>query len=165
MKKFCEKSTKAIVLIITAISSIMWINFHAKAAEPKWPRDIQAREGKIVIYQPQLESFKGDKLTARAAVSVTPKGKATPVFGAVWFSARVSTDRNTRMVRCLGVEVANAKFPHADPAKLKKLAVRFEKRREIVTSPSSSKIGRNMPCPCGSGKKFKNCCLKFVRLK
>ena len=24
----------------------------------------------------------------------------------------------------------------------------------------SSKIGRNEPCPCGSGKKFKNCCLR-----
>lgn len=23
------------------------------------------------------------------------------------------------------------------------------------------KIGRNDPCPCGSGKKYKNCCLKI----
>lgn len=23
-----------------------------------------------------------------------------------------------------------------------------------------AKIGRNEPCPCGSGKKFKNCCMK-----
>jgi uncharacterized protein len=53
---------------------------------------------------------------------------------------------------------------HALP-KLKKLAKRFEKRREIVSSPASLKIGRNLPCPCESGKKFKNCCLKFVRLK
>lgn len=22
-----------------------------------------------------------------------------------------------------------------------------------------TKIGRNDPCPCGSGKKYKNCCL------
>jgi uncharacterized protein len=25
-------------------------------------------------------------------------------------------------------------------------------------SPSSAKIGRNDPCPCGSGKKYKKCC-------
>lgn len=25
------------------------------------------------------------------------------------------------------------------------------------------KLGRNDPCTCGSGKKFKNCCLKFLR--
>ena len=24
----------------------------------------------------------------------------------------------------------------------------------------SDKIGRNDPCPCGSGKKYKNCCGK-----
>ena len=27
---------------------------------------------------------------------------------------------------------------------------------------SSKKIGRNDPCPCGSGLKYKNCCLKLV---
>jgi len=24
--------------------------------------------------------------------------------------------------------------------------------------PAPAKIGRNAPCPCGSGKKYKNCC-------
>jgi hypothetical protein len=24
----------------------------------------------------------------------------------------------------------------------------------------SAKVGRNDPCPCGSGKKYKNCCLR-----
>jgi hypothetical protein len=27
-------------------------------------------------------------------------------------------------------------------------------------NPSPSKLGRNDPCPCGSGKKFKHCCWK-----
>jgi uncharacterized protein YchJ len=26
-------------------------------------------------------------------------------------------------------------------------------------TPASGKVGRNEPCPCGSGKKFKKCCL------
>jgi len=26
----------------------------------------------------------------------------------------------------------------------------------------SEKIGRNQPCPCGSGKKYKKCCGKFI---
>ena len=29
-----------------------------------------------------------------------------------------------------------------------------------TTIPVGEKIGRNDPCPCGSGKKYKNCCLK-----
>ncbi len=28
-----------------------------------------------------------------------------------------------------------------------------------------SKIGRNDPCPCGSGAKFKNCCIDKVEKK
>lgn len=29
--------------------------------------------------------------------------------------------------------------------------------------PTSKKLGRNDPCPCGSGKKFKKCCLNKSR--
>ena len=32
-----------------------------------------------------------------------------------------------------------------------------EKRQETVHR-NAPKIGRNDPCPCGSGKKYKNCC-------
>lgn len=32
--------------------------------------------------------------------------------------------------------------------------------RATPFSPISSKIGRNDPCPCGSGKKYKKCCLR-----
>jgi len=28
-----------------------------------------------------------------------------------------------------------------------------------------SKVGRNDPCPCGSGAKFKNCCIEKVEKK
>ncbi len=44
-----------------------------------------------------------------------------------------------------------------------------EKRQEIYkeykkskTVVKGKKIGRNDPCPCGSGKKYKNCCGKAV---
>ena len=30
------------------------------------------------------------------------------------------------------------------------------KRQPVV---KKAKVGRNDPCPCGSGKKYKNCCL------
>ena len=28
----------------------------------------------------------------------------------------------------------------------------------LRTTPNVPKVGRNEPCPCGSGQKFKNCC-------
>ena len=39
--------------------------------------------------------------------------------------------------------------------KLKELYKEAKKMNTIVKGP---KIGRNDPCPCGSGKKYKNCC-------
>jgi hypothetical protein len=36
---------------------------------------------------------------------------------------------------------------------------RLEARRETDVSPRPVKVGRNDPCPCGSGKKHKKCCL------
>ena len=69
----------------------------AETAAPKWPREIDTPEAKIVMYQPQLESFEGNRLTGRAAVAVTPRGRTEPVFGAVWIDARVSTDRDNRI--------------------------------------------------------------------
>ena len=33
-----------------------------------------------------------------------------------------------------------------------------EAKKKPVTNKDGSKVGRNDPCPCGSGKKYKNCC-------
>ena len=33
-----------------------------------------------------------------------------------------------------------------------------EVARKKITVVKSEKVGRNDPCPCGSGRKFKNCC-------
>jgi len=77
------------------------------AQDMGWPRDINTPEGVLTIYQPQVETFKGDQLTSRAAVSIQLKGKYEPVFGAVWTNARVSTDRDARLVRILDIKVPN----------------------------------------------------------
>ena len=40
-----------------------------------------------------------------------------------------------------------------------KMEVRKEEKRTPPPVPvKKEKIGRNDPCPCGSGKKYKNCC-------
>ena len=56
----------------------------AQESKDKWPKRFEHPKGTVVMYQPQIEDFKADKLTARAAVSVKTKEMKTPVFGAVW---------------------------------------------------------------------------------
>ena len=44
-----------------------------------------------------------------------------------------------------------------DDEKRKKLKKDFNKSKQVIVG---EKIGRNDPCPCGSGKKYKKCCGK-----
>jgi SEC-C motif-containing protein len=51
---------------------------------------------------------------------------------------------------------------------LKGLGLNFRTERDVESeispllsrSEKERKIGRNDPCPCGSGKKYKKCCMK-----
>ncbi len=88
----------------------------------EWPQEITRPEGEIVIYQPQLETFDQNDLTARAAVSVKPSGADEPIFGAIWIAARVSTDRENRTVTLRQLDVIDAKFPHAAPEQIDQLS-------------------------------------------
>ncbi len=122
----------ALVCFAAAVSAWATIGFAEEpAAAPgaaeapaalEWPREIDAPGGTIVIYQPQPETFKGDRLTGRAAVSVTPNGSTEPVFGAVWFGARVATDRHARTATILDMDITQVRFPGASAAQEEKLA-------------------------------------------
>jgi uncharacterized protein len=53
-------------------------------------------------------------------------------------------------------------FSHALP-RLKEMAEEFQRRAPFVWQPGRTetqqqKVGRNDPCPCGSGRKYKKCC-------
>ena len=84
----------------------------ALAADVGWPREIKTSSGgTIVVYEPQVESLKGDQLKIRAAVSYTKKGQAEPVFGAFWATGRLKTDRDagtaTFVSATVGVQVTS----------------------------------------------------------
>ncbi len=114
----------AILFAIQATSSFAFPN----PEESSWPMKIENDKGKIVIYQPQVESYSGDKLEARAAVSVTTKDVTTPVFGAMWFDCRVSTDKDERTVELIDVTVSAAKFPDSSDEYVDKLSKFLEKK-------------------------------------
>ena len=45
---------------------------------------------------------------------------------------------------------------HQDPES------RFKKALRTMVKPKAGQLGRNSPCPCGSGKKYKQCCLGHI---
>lgn len=79
----------------------------------QWPQQITGPAGPVTIYQPQPTQFEGDTLTARAAVSMTMAGSSEPVFGAMWFTAQVWTDRDARTVTIKNITIKQVKLPNA----------------------------------------------------
>jgi len=82
--------------------------------------------------------------------------------------ARLSNDANHRLVQDTVAEFGDwACFQHEDRPTLLELPSINEKsyllpKADQIMLPVRSegpKIGRNDPCPCGSGKKYKKCCL------
>ncbi len=113
-KDFIRNPLRTVLLLLFLLGIVQPVF----AEDGEWPKEYQMPEGKVVVYQPQLESFDENKLTARSAVSVTKPG-AEPVFGTMWIAARVETDRKERLVKILDIDITNTKFPTAsDPAKV-----------------------------------------------
>jgi len=80
----------------------------------RWPMQTTTSDGAAVtIFQPQLEDFQGDIISARAAVAVTPANAQQPIFGAIWLQSRVATDRVNRTVQVLDVNVTKVLFPNS----------------------------------------------------
>ena len=98
------------------------LNLVAAEEENNWPRKIEKNGATIIIYQPQVESLTANTLESRAAVSVSTEEFPTPVFGAMWFESKISTDRDERTVRLLDVDVSAAKFPDIDDSKIMALS-------------------------------------------
>ncbi len=109
--------TAWLALITIAATSV-------QAQEISWPQELVADDGSVVlIYQPQIETFSGNNLEGRSAVSVkTSASNNVPVFGAIWFEARIDTDRDTRTAVIRDVEIADVRFADASEDQMQRLA-------------------------------------------
>lgn len=83
------------------------------AAEPAWPQVVTSGTTTLTIYQPQLDSWDGYTLQARAAVAATDKsGKST--YGIVYFSAHTLVDKATRWVVLDQYQITKTDFPDTE---------------------------------------------------
>ena len=99
----------------------------AGATQDHWPQEFMIQDGKVSVYQPQLDSYKGDRIKGRAAVSVRDKDAQEPVFGMVWFSGRAITDRDAKMVNFTDMTVDRIKVPQSTSEQEKQLTELLKK--------------------------------------
>ncbi len=86
--------------------------FGFSRAADNWPKTINAGNGtQIKVYEPEPESFKGNTLMFRSAVSILEPGNNDPVFGAFWGTAKVETDRDNRTLMINSLDVTSIRIP------------------------------------------------------
>ena len=113
-------------LAIFASTCFATTAFGQEQADNPWPREIPTPQGTVVFYQPQPDKLDGNRLDGRAAVALEINGSKEPVFGAVWFSARLETDREERTATLTDVTVTRTRFPEQDEAKAAELSKLLE---------------------------------------
>src|SRR4051812_21028170 len=98
----------------------------ARAAPSRWPRELVLQQGKLVVYQPQIEDLSGVSLSGRMAVSWEATGGA-PVFGVVWFDATFLADKDSREITVEQFTVKKIRFQEIKPEQEKSLSAYLEK--------------------------------------
>ena len=114
---------------LAAAAALLFPLRPAAAVSPAvgWPRQFTTEKGNsVVVYQPQLESFSGDAVTGRAAVSFTPAKGGSARYGVVFFKAEVSVDRDARTVAVRNTHIERVRFPGITPEREKRFAAILE---------------------------------------
>jgi len=118
--------SSAVIVRGVALAALLGVGAAATVVaqddDSPWPIQIDDPLATIVIFQPQPESFENDILISRAALSVTETGETQPVFGVMWTSARLDTDRDTRTAWIVDIEVTAVRFPESTPEQEQALA-------------------------------------------
>src|SRR3954451_8533957 len=92
----------------------------APAADVAWPREAKGADGTVVtVYQPQIESWADNNLTARAAVAVKRPGEKEPGYGVIELAARTQIDKASDVATLTALRITKSNFPgaSADQAK------------------------------------------------
>jgi hypothetical protein len=100
----------ALAVLALAASCSTW----AQAPEVAWPREVKAAGGTLItVYQPQLERWADNNLSARAAVSVKRADEKEPHYGVIELAARTAVDKSADLVTLSSVRIDKGSFPGA----------------------------------------------------
>ncbi len=79
-------------------------------ADP-WPRDVSIANAAVLIYQPQVNSWTGNRIDFRAALAIKPAGAQNETFGVAFATARTQVDKVARTVVFENLNVTKVDFP------------------------------------------------------
>ena len=81
------------------------------ASVDPWPRQFTLGNAVVLVYQPQVERWEGNRLDFRAAVAAKASGSNAETFGVIWGTARTEVNRVNRMVTLEEISLTRSNFP------------------------------------------------------
>jgi hypothetical protein len=83
----------------------------APAPPGPWPRLVKLADALVVIYQPQVNSWTGNRLDFRSALAIKPNGAEREAFGSLFATARTNVDKATHRVTLDNMQITKSDFP------------------------------------------------------
>src|SRR5919205_256150 len=121
-------------LIIVLFSAVI-ATAQTRPADEGWPRRFTLGANSAAVYQPQIEEWSGNSLSARAAIAITETQNKQPLYGVLWFTARAEIDKVNRLVTLSDFKVKKLNIPMApDKAAAFEVALqtRVTKQDEVI---------------------------------
>lgn len=114
-------------LLTSCFSILIMASFSAFSQQAQWPKTFNTNGSIAKLYEPQPESYQGNILKVRAAISLLHRDKTDPVFGVLW--ADVNLENQGNNLTWQNATVTNIKFPgEATDTELDQLTADLEKQ-------------------------------------
>ncbi|HPO21078.1 MAG TPA: carbohydrate-binding family V/XII, partial [Rubrivivax sp.] len=87
---------------------------NAASANPSagaWPRDVSIADAAVLVYQPQVNRWAGNRIELRLAAALKPAGATQETFGVIFADARTQVDKAARTVVLQDLELSRLDFP------------------------------------------------------
>ncbi|MEQ1764599.1 MAG: carbohydrate-binding family V/XII [Pyrinomonadaceae bacterium] len=113
-----------LITVAATLSLVTWPNAAVAQTRPEsssrantgdtgWPRKFTIDDTSFAFCQPQVEEWVGNRLSARAAISVFDDKAKPSSYGVVWFTARTEIDRVDRLVTLSQMKITKLSVPSA----------------------------------------------------
>src|SRR6185369_8528709 len=116
-------SCALLIVLFTAVLAVS----QTKSSDSGWPRKFAVGTNSVAVYQPQIEEWFGNNLSARAAIAITETQSKQPLYGVLWFRARAEIDKIDRLVTLSDFKVTRLSMPMA-PDKAAAIEVALQAR-------------------------------------
>jgi hypothetical protein len=79
----------------------------------EWPRQRVVDGTKLIMYQPQIESWDNNRLKARAVIASSPQDSNQVTYGVVFFEGQTDINKEQRLVNFASLDVTKVTCPTA----------------------------------------------------